>query len=114
MQGMPLHCGLRALHAQPVARLKADGLLYLGKLNMHAILPGATNHNSDLGNCNNPLRAGYTPGGSSGGSTAAMAASLRGISLGTVTLVRSGQFLALCVKCLNSVGNIQILHRMSA
>ena len=73
MQGMPSHCGLRALHA---------------------IALGATNHNSDFGNCYYPLRAGYTPGGCSGGSTAAVAAGLCGISLGTASLVRGGQFLA--------------------
>ncbi len=93
VQGMASHCGLRALHAQPaaqdapvVARLKAAGMVSLGKLNMHAMALGATNHNADFGNCYNPLRAGYTPGGSSGGSAAAVAAGLCGIALGTDTL----------------------------
>ena len=93
VQGVPSHCGLRALHAQPaeqdapvVARLKAAGMVCLGKLNMHAMALGATNHNADFGHCYNPVRAGYTPGGSSGGSAAAVAAGLCGIALGTDTL----------------------------
>lgn len=93
VQGMPTHCGMRALHAQAaaqdapvVARLKAAGMVCLGKLNMHAMALGATNHNTDFGNCYNPARAGYTPGGSSGGSAAAVAAGLCGLALGTDTL----------------------------
>lgn len=93
VQGLPSHGGLRALQAQPalqdapvVARLKAAGMVCLGKLNMHAMALGATNHNADFGNCYNPQRAGYTPGGSSGGSAAAVAAGLCGMALGTDTL----------------------------
>ena len=93
VQGMASRCGLAALHAQPaaqdapvVARLKAAGMACLGKLNMHAMAMGATNHNADFGDCYNPARAGYTPGGSSGGSAAAVAAGLCGIALGTDTL----------------------------
>ena len=93
VQGMASRCGLRALHAQPaahdslvVARLKAAGMACLGKLNMHAMALGATNHNADFGDGYNPARAGYTPGGSSGGSAAAVAAGLCGIALGTDTL----------------------------
>lgn len=93
VQGMPTNCGMRALHAQTaaqdapvVARLKAAGMVCLGKLNMHAMALGATNHNVDFGNCYNPARAGYTPGGSSGGSAAAVAAGLCGMALGTDTL----------------------------
>ncbi len=93
VQGMLTHGGMRALHAQPaaqdapvVARLKAAGMVCLGKLNMHAMAMGATNHNADFGNCYNPARAGYTPGGSSGGSAAAVAAGLCGIALGSDTL----------------------------
>ncbi|NPC56956.1 amidase [Caenimonas soli] len=91
--GLPSHSGLRALHAQPaqrdasvVARLKAAGLACLGKLNMHAVALGATNHNADFGNCYNPVRTTHTPGGSSGGSAAAVAAGLCGVALGTDTM----------------------------
>lgn len=93
LQGIPSHSGLRALHALPavqdasvVTRLKAAGMVCLGKLNMHAMALGATNHNADFGNCYNPVRSGYTPGGSSGGSAAAVAAGLCGIALGTDTM----------------------------
>ena len=93
VQGMPSHGGLRALHAQPaaqdapvVARLRAAGMVCLGKLNMHAMALGATNHNADFAHCYNPVRAGYAPGGSSGGSAAAVAAGMCGIALGTDTM----------------------------
>ena len=93
VQGVPTRSGLLALHAKPaaqdapvVARLKAAGMVCLGKLNMHAMALGATNHNTDFGNCYNPVRDGYTPGGSSGGSAAAVAAGLCGIALGTDTM----------------------------
>ena len=93
VQGIPSHCGMLALHAQPaaqdapvVARLKAAGMVCVGKLNMHAMALGATNHNADFGHCYNPARPGYTPGGSSGGSAAAVAAGLCGIALGTDTM----------------------------
>lgn len=91
--GSPTRSGLAALDAAPatrdagaVARLRAAGLVCLGKLNMHPVALGATNHNPDFGDCCNPLRAGYTPGGSSGGSGAAVAAGLCGIALGTDTM----------------------------
>jgi aspartyl-tRNA(Asn)/glutamyl-tRNA(Gln) amidotransferase subunit A len=91
--GLPSHSGLRALHAQPAARsasvvqrLEAGGLTCLGKLNQHAMALGATNHNADFGDCHNPLRLTHTPGGSSGGSGAAVAAGLCGIALGTDTM----------------------------
>lgn len=93
VQGIPSHGGLRALHARPaprhatvVARLEAAGLACLGKLNMHAMALGATNHNADFGDCFNPVLRTHTPGGSSGGSGAAVAAGLCGIALGTDTM----------------------------
>ncbi|MBU2286225.1 MAG: amidase, partial [Gammaproteobacteria bacterium] len=85
--------GLRALQAlaaqrsaPAVARLEAAGMQCIGKLNMHAVALGATNHNADFGDAFNPERAGYTPGGSSGGSGAAVAAHLCAIALGTDTM----------------------------
>lgn len=93
VRGLASHCGLRALHAEAaardaiaVARLKAAGLVCLGKLNMHPMALGATNHNPDFGNCYNPRRITHTPGGSSGGSGAAVAAGLCAIALGTDTM----------------------------
>ena len=90
--GLPTAAGLRALSrpavldAPVVARLKAAGLTCLGKLNMHPMALGASNHNPDYGPCFNPRRAGHTPGGSSGGSGAAVAAGLCGLALGTDTM----------------------------
>lgn len=69
-----------------VARLRAAGMPILGKLNMHEGALGATNDNPWFGRCENPHRAGYTPGGSSGGSGAAVAAGLCPVALGTDTL----------------------------
>jgi len=71
----------------PVAQfLQRQGAVLLGKLNMHEGALGATTDNPVYGRCMNPLRAGYTPGGSSGGSAAAVAARLCAAALGTDTL----------------------------
>lgn len=90
--GLPTAAGLRAFarpaphDATVVARLRAGGLHCVGKLNMHAMALGATNHNPDYGHVFHPQRPGFTPGGSSGGSAAAVAAGLCGIALGTDTM----------------------------
>lgn len=68
------------------ARLRAAGAVFLGKLNMQEAAFGATNANEAYGNCINPWKANFTPGGSSGGSGAATAAGLCAASLGTDTL----------------------------
>lgn len=92
MAGLPTAAGLRALarpaarDAAVVARLRAAGLHGLGKLNMHPMALGASNHNPDYGDCIHPQHPGHTPGGSSGGSAAAVAAGLCGIALGTDTM----------------------------
>ncbi len=72
--------------APVVEILKRQGTVLLGKLNMHEGALGATTDNPVYGRCMNPLRAGYTPGGSSGGSGAAVAARLCAAALGTDTL----------------------------
>jgi len=69
-----------------VAQLRAAGAVILGTLNMHEAALGATNDNLLLGRCENPHRAGFTPGGSSGGSAAAVAAGLCAAALGTDTM----------------------------
>jgi len=69
-----------------VQRLRAAGVVILGKLNMHEAALGATNDNPHFGRCEHPQRAGFTPGGSSGGSAAAVAAGLCGFALGTDTM----------------------------
>lgn len=69
-----------------VASLRAAGAVLLGKLNMHEGALGATNHNSHFGDCHNPHRPGFTPGGSSGGSGAAVAAGMVTVALGSDTM----------------------------
>jgi aspartyl-tRNA(Asn)/glutamyl-tRNA(Gln) amidotransferase subunit A len=71
--------------AEVVRRLRAAGAVILGKLNMHEGALGATNDNPHLGRAINPHRAGFTPGGSSGGSGVAVAAGLCAAALGTDT-----------------------------
>lgn len=66
-----------------VARLRDAGAVILGKLNMHEAALGADNNNPHFGACHNPHREGFTPGGSSGGSGAAVAAGLCSAALGT-------------------------------
>lgn len=72
--------------ADVVARLRAAGAIVLGTLNMHEAALGATTDNPWFGRAANPHRAGHTPGGSSGGSGAAVAAGLCVAALGTDTL----------------------------
>jgi aspartyl-tRNA(Asn)/glutamyl-tRNA(Gln) amidotransferase subunit A len=69
-----------------VRRLRAAGAVLLGKLNMHEGALGATTDNLHHGKTENPSRPGYTPGGSSGGSGAAVAARLCAAALGTDTM----------------------------
>ncbi|WP_160153430.1 amidase [Microbulbifer sp. ALW1] len=69
-----------------VEKLRRAGAILLGKLNLHEAALGATNDNYHHGRCINPHRARYTPGGSSGGSGAAVAAGLCAFALGTDTM----------------------------
>ncbi len=72
--------------AAVIARLRAAGAVILGKLNMHEGALGATTDNRFYGRCENPRAPGHTPGGSSGGSGAAVAGGLVPIALGTDTM----------------------------
>lgn len=72
--------------SEVVARLRAAGAIVLGTLNMHEAALGATSDNPWFGRAINPHRDGHTPGGSSGGSGAAVAAGLCVAALGTDTL----------------------------
>lgn len=72
--------------AAVVAGLRVAGACILGSLNMHEAAMGATTDNPWFGRTHNPHRIGYTPGGSSGGSGAAVAAGLCDAALGTDTL----------------------------
>jgi aspartyl-tRNA(Asn)/glutamyl-tRNA(Gln) amidotransferase subunit A len=77
---------IAARDAEVVARLRNAGAMVLGSLNMHEAALGAHTDNAFFGRTHNPHRHGYTPGGSSGGSGAAVAAGLCDIALGTDTL----------------------------
>ena len=72
--------------AAVVRRLREAGAIILGHVNMHEAALGATTDNEAYGDTQNPHRAGFTPGGSSGGSSAAVAAGLCDAALGTDTL----------------------------
>ncbi len=69
-----------------VAQLRAAGAKILGTLNMHEAALGATTDNAFYGRTHNPHHRGFSPGGSSGGSGAAVAAGLCDLALGTDTL----------------------------
>lgn len=71
--------------AHVVEKLKQAGAVLLGKLNMHEIALGVTNENPHFGAVSNPWDLRCIPGGSSGGSAAALAAGLCLGSLGTDT-----------------------------
>ena len=68
-----------------VTRLRATGAIFLGKTNMHEYALGATTDNPHFGTCRNPWDLGKIPGGSSGGSAAAVSALLAFGALGTDT-----------------------------
>ena len=71
--------------ATVVERLAAAGMVTLGKLNCDEFAMGSTNENSAFGRVANPWDAARVPGGSSGGSAAAVAARLLPAATGTDT-----------------------------
>jgi aspartyl-tRNA(Asn)/glutamyl-tRNA(Gln) amidotransferase subunit A len=71
--------------ATVAARLRAAGALFVGKLNMHEFAYGVTTNNPHHGAARNPWKTERTPGGSSGGSGAAVAARLCYGALGSDT-----------------------------
>ena len=79
------HDRLPSRDATVVARLKAAGAIMLGKLNMHEFAYGVSNDNPHYGACRNPWNLDRIPGGSSGGSGAAVAAGMCLGSLGSDT-----------------------------
>lgn len=72
--------------APVIEKLREAGAILLGKLNLHEFAWGGTTNNVHYGKCWNPWKKGYSPGGSSGGSGAAVSASLCAAALGTDTL----------------------------
>jgi aspartyl-tRNA(Asn)/glutamyl-tRNA(Gln) amidotransferase subunit A len=93
VRGLPCTAGIGAYRdnvaaddAEVVRRIRASGGVVLGAVNMHEGALGATTDNIAYGRTQNPWRAGFTPGGSSGGSGAAVAAGLCDVALGSDTM----------------------------
>jgi aspartyl-tRNA(Asn)/glutamyl-tRNA(Gln) amidotransferase subunit A len=71
--------------AEVTRRLRAAGAVVLGKANMHELAFGATSRNDVFGHVVNPAAPDRIPGGSSGGSGAAVAADICLAAIGTDT-----------------------------
>ncbi len=102
-EGVPSQSGSRILEgyeppytATVVARLQDAGASLLAKTNQDEFAMGSSNENSAFGPVRNPWDRGRVPGGSSGGSAAAVAAGLAPWALGTDTGGSIRQPAALC------------------
>jgi aspartyl-tRNA(Asn)/glutamyl-tRNA(Gln) amidotransferase subunit A len=91
-EGVKTSCGSRMLDnfvspydATVVEKLAAAGAVMLGKTNMDEFAMGSSNETSYYGPVRNPWHLDYVPGGSSGGSAAAVAARLAPAATGTDT-----------------------------
>ena len=92
MRGAPATAGSKILQdyqppydATAVAKLEAAGAVLLGKLNCDEFAMGSSNENSAYGPVRNPVDTERVPGGSSGGSAAAVAANMAVATLGSDT-----------------------------
>lgn len=91
-EGVKTSCGSKMLDnfespydATVVAKFKSAGAVMLGKTNMDEFAMGSTNESSFYGACKNPWDTSRVPGGSSGGSAAAVAARLTPAATGSDT-----------------------------
>ncbi|AXF55607.1 amidase [Salicibibacter kimchii] len=91
-KGIPTTAGSKLLrdfvpdeNATAVDKLLAAGGVMVGKLNMHEFGGGLTNTNQFYGHARNPWNINHSPGGSSGGSSAAVSAGLTTLATGTDT-----------------------------
>ncbi|NRQ00961.1 Asp-tRNA(Asn)/Glu-tRNA(Gln) amidotransferase subunit GatA [Marinobacterium sp. xm-d-530] len=91
-EGVKTSCGSKMLDnfespydATVVAKFKSAGAVMLGKTNMDEFAMGSTNESSFYGACKNPWDISRVPGGSSGGSAAAVAARLTPAATGSDT-----------------------------